>query len=577
MSKGKTDPWVFRDCSLTVRGETLLQDLASSLGRLMAAEWDPTLGLDTLIQAGQLEAALADSDSPESSDASRITDAMAEHLLSADPGGMFEAAAILAGLRLPPTLTLSTPEGFAYYNLQPLDFANAIPRLAVRGPDAVLGIRSIGTTLAALVAAALRKTGHSAERMTVRPSGHPYDRVTRFTPSQADWVRRQRECSAYFWVVDEGPGRSGSTFLSVAEALLREGVAVERILLVGSREADPDSLCARHARARWLRFRFQPVPPREELFPGCDYVGGGHWRQIFLPADSAWPASWLQMERSKFLSPDRRQLFKFEGLGATGEMALARAKALAEAGMGPTVEKAEAGFACYRIPPSRPLEACDLNLSLLDRIAAYAAFRAGEFRVSSAAGGTLAEMVRFNFELEFEQPWEGDLDPLASRAPVVTDGRMQPHEWMRTGEQLLKTDAASHGDDHFFPGPCDVAWDLAGAAVEWDLGADAVAYLLSRFWKLTGDDAGKRFRTLALAYAVLRLAYCRMALTTVGGTPEQARFERAGREYLGHVLRYLPPAQASSLIRSDARRSQAVPKLNNPRILCSDQVEEDAA
>ena len=37
----------------------------------------------------------------------------------------------------------------------------------------------------------------------------------------------------------------------------------------------------------------------------------------------------------------------------------------------------------------------------------------------------------------------------------------------------MKVDAAAHGDDHGFPGPVDVAWDLAGAVVEWELGGAA--------------------------------------------------------------------------------------------------------
>ena len=54
--------------------------------------------------------------------------------------------------------------------------------------------------------------------------------------------------------------------------------------------------------------------------------------------------------------------------------------------------------------------------------------------------------------------------------PLIVDGRLQPWEWIVTRQGvLLKTDASSHGDDHFLPGPTDIAWDLAGVIVDWDL------------------------------------------------------------------------------------------------------------
>ena len=41
---------------------------------------------------------------------------------------------------------------------------------------------------------------------------------------------------------------------------------------------------------------------------------------------------------------------------------------------------------------------------------------------------------------------------------------LAPHEWLRLDDgNVRKTDAIAHGDDHLFPGPTDIAWDLAGA------------------------------------------------------------------------------------------------------------------
>ena len=123
-------------------------------------------------------------------------------------------------------LRLSVHEGFAYYALHPLKVVDLLqdvfagPPLEAIVPGgshfAVLGIRSIGATLSAVLVAALRKSGCAAERTTVRPSGHPYDRKLALDGQQLAWIEAHHR--AEFMVIDEGPGLSGSSFLAVAEA-----------------------------------------------------------------------------------------------------------------------------------------------------------------------------------------------------------------------------------------------------------------------------------------------------------------------------------------------------------------------
>jgi len=537
MPETKADPWVFRDDHKKINGEEFRRELASRVRQLVLSTEDQSSVLAALIQAGQLESALCDLDH-EDSECRQITDCLAEVYGGNDRLGAGRAGRILARLSCPQSFTVSTPEGFAYYNLRPDDFSNAAAKFKPGEPTAVIGIRSIGTTLSAVVLASLRKSGRPAERITVRPNGHPYNRITNLSVQQKIWITKWKEQNANFLIVDEGPGRSGSTFLSVAEALVEHGVSAERILLFGSRDPDISSLCANDAAVRWSRLQFTNVQPEiQERFRGCSYIGGGEWRRIFLADGTLWPACWTEMERAKFLSRDRNYFYKFEGLGAHGQSTLQRAGALAKAGFGPAVKDDGEGFAAYGVVRGRPLSSRDLTTQLLDRIAHYLAFRNAEFRVSRPNDGILSKMFSFNFELEFGQEWLGDLDPLASASSVITDARMQPHEWILTSGGVLKTDATSHGDDHFLPGPCDIAWDLAGASVEWAMEAVAIDYLLSRFQHLTGDDVRKRFATFQLAYALLRLSYCRMALTTMRGTPEETRFAQACPHYRDIVIR----------------------------------------
>src|SRR5207248_188767 len=116
-------------------------------------------------------------------------------------------------------LTVSDPEGFCYYALHPLDYADQLNDNPMYPPvAAVVGIRGIGTTLSAVVHTWFESRAIPAGRITVRPTGHPFDRKLELNDEQREWIASNAERSARFFVVDEGPGLSGSSFLSVAEA-----------------------------------------------------------------------------------------------------------------------------------------------------------------------------------------------------------------------------------------------------------------------------------------------------------------------------------------------------------------------
>lgn len=554
MSADQNDLWVFRDARKTVSRSSLLGDLHSALRRLFDDPQNRQLYYNALIQTGELESALADSNSESTESLTDLTDALAFAAFGGGLDKVKQLANALDHIACPNQLIASPSEGFAYYALNPLDIATpAQESVAPHRPAAVIGIRSIGTTLSAVATAALISNGYRAARITVRPEGDPYDRVLRFTPPQSDWIKRLKENGAQFLVVDEGPGRSGSTFLSVGEALISSGIPAEDIMLLGSREPDLNTLCAQEAVSRWKKFKFRTFSPdNSNGFRDCTYIGGGEWRRHFLPRESSWPACWPQMERLKFLSQDRSQLFKFDGLGPVGDAVRNRAHALAAAGFGCVIEDAGDGFSRYPVIDGRSLHSSNISAAILERIARYCAFRSAEFHVEHGTPEPLAEMLRVNLLREFE--WEIDFDPelLRPQNMVVVDGCMNPHEWLGTANgRLLKTDGAAHGDDHFFPGPTDIAWDIAGAAVEWDLHPDALDFLLSRYRLLTGEDLRQRLPIFLITYAVFRLAWCKMALPTVAGTAEEFRLAQEYRYYRKQIETQLP--QGIDAVRKDLR------------------------
>jgi hypothetical protein len=548
---------VFRGEQRRVRGKELKASLTAQLEQ-SGSEGSQQELLGALLLAGELECGIADAYPEAASSCERLTDQLADALfigeLTASMNPYFQKpdfVSLIDAARALPTcdqLGISTPEGFAYYALHPLAYADILRRIPAFHGLLVVGIRSIGTTLSAVAAAAARARGIVAERFTVRPEGHPYNRTAGFTAEQMTAVRNAVSCGANVAVVDEGPGLSGSSFLAVAEALEQAGAPTENIVLVSSHAPNLDALCAENAARRWQRLRCIPVAgearrPAEAV----DFIGGGQWRSGMFASESEWPASWTGFERLKYLSStghDERRIFKFAGLGHYGEAVLEREQKVAAAGFGLMPRAESDGFISYPWGPSSklsygnisagPLSSSDLSAEILPRLAEYCAFRQMTFAVELSNLDALQKMAEHNLqELGLDLPVE-----LRLEHPVIADGRMQPHEWLLSGDgKLLKTDSGSHGDDHFFPGPTDIAWDLAGAIVEWQMNDQQMTEFLDRYRHASGDDANARIDGFIKAYVVFRCAYCLMAANAMSGQDEQVRLQSAMATYRAVLTR----------------------------------------
>lgn len=478
-----------------------------------------------LLAASALETALADAADPLAHEVASITDTLArafleERELEAQP---LEVRA--QAWRSPRMLRASVPEGFAYYALSPRTFARSARAATSDRNVLVIGIRTIGTTLSALAMAALP----SSERLTVRPSGDRYDRRLSFDELQREVIARHQS----FLVADEGPGHSGSSFLSVAEALVTLGISPPRITLLGTRAFDPATLVAPDAERRARRFRFVIAGERAEP-SGEDDFSGGKW-QVALRAGLPDVPLWRMVERAKYLSPDCSVLRKFAGLGAYGRRVHRRAVDLADRGFTPApLERPdEDGFIRHLFVPGRPPSK---DHELASHLGRYIAARP---RVTLRAADEVAlelslkEMVRVNVELEAGVP------PLVLpniERLVIADGKLMPYEWVIDDRgRALKTDATDHGDDHFFPGPTDSAWDLAGAIIEWQLDGTARSQMLDSYREQTGDDPSRRLQAFLVAYAAFRARACVMA--ELGSSPGDAVLWRHARSGYARALR----------------------------------------
>lgn len=546
MSDTAWNMYIFRDGKVKVRGRELMEALGGEIEALSGVEISAhrTQLLSALLRAGELECALADDGSDHASQMASVTDALASALM--DVHGQVTLAHmrdVVSDIPAPETVGIAPPEGFAYYALHPFDYVKLLEHVPLPPAGAaVIGIRSIGTTLSAVVAAGLQARGVPAQRITVRPCGHPYDRHTSFSVEQLEWIAGHRARDADFLVVDEGPGMSGSSFLSVGDALLAAGVPRSNIAFLCSRMPDPSSLKAQDAARRWTGFRSYYVAPNSMVPSAAKlYIGGGIWRQYWLGNDRQhWPASWTQMERLKFLSTDGTRLYKFQGFGRFGAEVHQRACVLAAGGFAVRPLAVEQGFTVYPVIDGRLLRRGDLDSSVLHRMAEYCAFRASTKRRSSSRKSDLELMLRFNTREEFGIELPDEAVRLEVAIPVITDSRMLPHKWVRTDDGILmKLDGTDHGDDHFFPGPTDIAWDLAGAIVEWQMEETGRAEFIQQYERTSGDEVGRRLPNYLLAYAVFRMGYCHMAAAAMRGSEEEPRLMHAYQQYRRRAMALL--------------------------------------
>jgi hypothetical protein len=567
MNNSGWNMYVFRNGKQSVSGSEMTSSLTQALLHWRSAprEQSEDSVLAALIAAGELECALLDSAGDErrthSCDvASEITEALSLAFLTGKRDALATILQKTKQLQVAKHYELAVQEGFAYYALHPRKIAMMLDTLPLTNSVAVLGIRSIGVTLSAVTLSALRLLGIECRRITVRPTGHPYDRRLELTPKLRKWVEDAGD--AGFLIVDEGPGISGSSFLAVAEALAACGVSDDCIQMIGSRDVDPGSLRAENAVERWPRFKFHvmqsaPLPPLE----AGESLSGGTWRRHFRCDGNSIPASWAPLEAAKFLARDERSIFKFEGFGHYGQAASARAESLAAQGFSLPYLGHSCGFGQFGLVPGRTLSLDDLSAETLERMADYLSFRATEFASNIPQTPEIEKMLRWNWQVEFGEELGDAQSHLEAAQIVVCDGRMMPCKWLRadTGE-LLKLDACKHGNNHFFPGPCDIAWDVAGTIVEWELQGETRDYFIHQFETRSGFSVADRLAPYLLAYVTFRLGWSKMAALAMQGEFDESLLTRDYERYRATAMRL---RQEPAIIDTEEKSATANSSLRN--------------
>lgn len=536
--------------------------------------------VELIIEYGEFESAAADVLCPERDDLGAGIELLREtalllgrifyqswvsskpeaHASSAARRGRFaelfarSAAALrtLSRLPIPDPVCIRFSEGFAHYGIFPETYIEAARKFhAEKRPASAtcIGLRSIGTCLSAAVGAALIELGCTVRALTVRPRGHPYDRHVNIASGLEEYLlRHQKE---FFVIVDEGPGLSGSSFASLAERLRSLGVRDEKIILFPCWEPDGSEFFSESARRSWRRLQKYAVPfedawinpgrfARDLTCPELTDISAGNWRQLICGGE-AWPAVHPHHEQRKYIctAPTSRTggsgpkfFVKFAGLGRYGRKKYLRARSLADANFSMPAAGIANGFIVSRFAAGRPLAAGDLSAELIERLAQYLAFLKAQFPAEpDLSPAAMLQMVEINISEGLGKEWARKTRELEKKKDLLEDGacdidgRMLPHEWIVSDGRWLKADALDHHTDQFFPKRQDIAWDIAGAAIEFGLDSVQSGFLLDRYAAISGDrSAFKKFRLYSICYLSYRLGYSALAEQSLPETPDGRMF-----------------------------------------------------
>lgn len=483
-----------------------------------------------------------------------------------------QLAAIFSELSFPANLSLQIkiPEGFAFYALFPEQYSATALRWSdehsnVNDRNAlIIGIRSIGTTLSAVVSAALKSRGWTTQRCTVRPTGHPFER--RVNLPAVDLGKFSQAI-----IVDEGPGISGSSMAATGRALGEKGF--HNISFFPGHSGEPGHAASSEVRAIWkqtprfvtplenLKWRGQSLPQTlatkiaelcgsSEPFTQIENYSGGLWRQFAFFDESEWPVVAPQFERMKFRcsnSAGESVIWKFAGLGGNGEETFTKAtlKTISRHAEQdftvPPIGSFRGFVAMPWIQGRRLTTANAINPAILKCIGDYilnSADRSWSHDEQIASVSRLAEMLFWNTKetlgdaaAERTRDWISAAE--SSQISVASgDGHLAPHEWVRFASpsgslKIFKTDSEGHDCDHTIVGSQPLLWDIAAAMTEWDLDFSAAAPLLQSIRRAQVPIDSEALTFYLMAFAAFRMGVMSLALSQTAEGSEHVRIQNA--------------------------------------------------
>ena len=359
------------------------------------------------------------------------------------------------------------PTAFRDLEQHPDDLRELARRIAGRAPDGpllVAGIRTSGSYLGPLLAAALRAEGVDASALSLRPHVHPLR------------AKRRSLRAARTVVVTDDPPSSGGSIAAVAAQAGRHGarVVLALQLLAGQDELPPalrDHDAVLLGWDEWsLHARLAPAAVAATL---ARLTG----EQVAVERLPGPPAAGRSHHRARYRAGDREFVVEGAGLGYLGAHLLA-----VERRLGGWVTPAlglQDGLAYREVPPG---DTPATGPAVADAVAGYAAARRQRLPLAEDASLRLAgqdpvwEVAANQLAPVFGRTWRPlrmlAVDDLCRRllrsgTPSLVDGRMAPAAWRSSAGGLVKLHAAERAYSSRNLASSDAAYDVAAAAVAW--------------------------------------------------------------------------------------------------------------
>jgi hypothetical protein len=467
------------------------------------------------------------------------------------------------------TLTIKVPEGFEFYALYPEQYAESAIQFVQTHPDhsakiLVVGIRSIGTTLSAIVTEILQRHHFRVDRITVRPTGHPFARTVQLNIPKASNFK-------FAIIVDEGPGLSGSSMISTAEALLRIGISQERIFLFPGSGHSPGKMASDKTLYLWNKLRkyFTPISavrwngsPLEENICSkiqkqktfknpcikIQDISYGRWRAISYSHSKDWPIVSTIFEKQKyyFQFGDKRVIAKFLGLGSiteinrSNQLSLIRAlKKRSQLNWCPPVIAESHGFTCFPWIKGFPITRYHQDY-FLPKIAQYLkTFSNEEISLPNlqSALSRLLKLIYWNTRESLENKYLSRLHRFLEKVsfpekslPCFIDGRMEAHHWIHTTTGTVQKISAYPHYDHTIIGQQPILWDIAAFIVEAELNHE----LETKVFQSTSINQSM-IHFYQLAYLSFKIGLFSISSDSSKDDQERKAFQKALCNYQGKL------------------------------------------
>jgi hypothetical protein len=572
---------VFKNNTAVFKTEEWINRIRNSLESLLHWQFDHDIVVKLLIDCGELECAVTDSFCPEDDSLTDTVLLLRKMTIQAgrifflswkkrpiDTYLIFELQSVLESirnLRLPGAINFGVSEGFAFYGLFPETYLETAQKYYQRYPESqltIIGLRTIGTTLSAIVSATLTFLGCENISFTVRPRGEPFNRKVRTTKKLEDVIKTRM--NGNFIITDEGPGLSGSSFGGTAHLLTSLGVLDKNIMYFPSWEPDSSMLNSINAREHWVRhqkfstsFESAWIDSKKlhKRFNAHSFIdiSAGMWRNHFAAENLESPPVHPHHERRKYLiikdhaEDNPSSLIKFAGLGRYGEKACQRADLLASSGYSLPVKKCSNGFIEYELIDGTSRFIKEISKPFLLSAASYVAFLKKTFPDCDVVSPEkMIEMIKVNItesigeEYLKKNTFQKYINDQYLKYGTAIDGKMQLHKWLVHNNKFIKTDHTDHYNDQFFPGCQDIAWDLAGGIIEWNLNYTNEIYFINEYLEKSGDVLiRKRILANKIAYCAFRVGVSKLFSESLSGTPDGDRFVKQYRYYREHLLNIL--------------------------------------